>query len=554
MALAARRLLLRASAYSYRRSRQLQLSLSSPLPLPLISNTRSLQTTHSRWAGPKASSRPLPPGYNLRSDPEYLALDKEQKKWVAEFADRIESSGDIGPALDMLDRADMEPKDKLELLGLLNKLEGMEEKEQHYQELAEALNTAPDDSAAIEAILEKLGKTSDEMMEMTEEEKKEMEELGVDPDDKLLPSLALRATDKANANNARVPSLAEAEENLRPSFWKRWFGGKDDKESDELRRLSKGEMARDKALWTRDPRFNEMYGIINDPSSEKEKEEAGFWNYGDETEGMGEDEEFKEDDITSKGHAQLEQHREIRQYARWAVWEMPLLSSTFEFSRYSDRLRLTFIELAQPFEYPGDDQVLRFRYTTYFGEEHPASSKVVVEWSPEDIPKLTQIQKNKLIKLAGVRYNPETKVIKISCESFETQAQNKRYLGDLVEMLIKEAKDAKDTFEDIPFDFRHHKPKVFHAFPEEWKLTPERKAEIDAKRQTQLETEKVVDGLLTLPGGLEERRIKEELRAEQIEVNVAAKQAWEFSMASKLSPALIMDHRARRQKVYKTKQ
>lgn len=42
----------------------------------------------------------------------------------------------------------------------------------------------------------------------------------------------------------------------------------------------------------------------------------------------GEDEEFEGDDITSLGHAHLEQHREMREYARIAAWEMPLLSST----------------------------------------------------------------------------------------------------------------------------------------------------------------------------------------------------------------------------------
>jgi small subunit ribosomal protein S35 len=215
---------------------------------------------------------------------------------------------------------------------------------------------------------------------------------------------------------------------------------------------------------------------------------------------------------------------------------------------------LTGIELTKPFEYPGDDQVLRFRYTTYFGEEHPAASKVVVEWSPEDITKLTQVQKNKLIKLAGVRYNPETKVIKMSCESFETQAQNKRYLGDLVEVLIKEAQDAKDTFEDIPFDFRHHKPKVYHTFPEEWKQTLERKADLEAKRQARLEQERVVDALLGLPGGEEDRARKEQLRAVQIEVNIAAKEGRKRDLASKLSPALIMDQRARRHKVLKAPQ
>lgn len=37
--------------------------------------------------------------------------------------------------------------------------------------------------------------------------------------------------------------------------------------------------------------------------------------------------EFDEDDITSMAHGKLDQIREMRNYARLAVWEMPLLSS-----------------------------------------------------------------------------------------------------------------------------------------------------------------------------------------------------------------------------------
>lgn len=73
------------------------------------------------------------------------------------------------------------------------------------------------------------------------------------------------------------------------------------------------------------------------------------------------------------------------------------------------------------------------------GEYHPAEKKVVVEFSPEDFG-LTEVQKMKLRKLAGPRYNPEKETIKMSCESFEHQAQNKRYLAELVEKLLREAK------------------------------------------------------------------------------------------------------------------
>ena len=48
----------------------------------------------------------------------------------------------------------------------------------------------------------------------------------------------------------------------------------------------------------------------------------------DEEEDVGEDEPFAGDEISSIAHGELEQHRELREYARIAAWEMPLLSST----------------------------------------------------------------------------------------------------------------------------------------------------------------------------------------------------------------------------------
>lgn len=73
------------------------------------------------------------------------------------------------------------------------------------------------------------------------------------------------------------------------------------------------------------------------------------------------------------------------------------------------------------------------------GESHPAERKVVVTFCPPDLG-LTPAQELKLKKLAGARYNPEKDEIKMSCESFDHQAQNKRYLRDQANKLIEAAK------------------------------------------------------------------------------------------------------------------
>ncbi len=153
------------------------------------------------------------------------------------------------------------------------------------------------------------------------------------------------------------------------------------------------------------------------------------------------------------------------------------------------------------------------------GETHPAAKKIVLEFCTRDLPDLTEAQRTKLIKLVGVRYNPQTDVVKISSEMFETQAQNKRYLGDLVDTLIAEAKDTTDTYEDVPLDFRHHKYKAKLEFPEAWKLTPERKRQLEAERQQKRLAEELREALGQLPDGvsaietmLKAMSVKEEAR------------------------------------------
>jgi small subunit ribosomal protein S35 len=58
----------------------------------------------------------------------------------------------------------------------------------------------------------------------------------------------------------------------------------------------------------------------------RETGKRGFWAEGEED--LGPDEDYFGDDLTSHGHGELEQHRELREYARLIAWELPLLSRT----------------------------------------------------------------------------------------------------------------------------------------------------------------------------------------------------------------------------------
>lgn len=83
------------------------------------------------------------------------------------------------------------------------------------------------------------------------------------------------------------------------------------------------------------------------------------------------------------------------------------------------------------------------------GDKHPAEPKVVLEFTIADL-NLSPVSSRKLIKLVGPRYNPVKGVVKMSCEMFETQAQNKRYLSDLLDKLLAEA---KVSFHPLSFYF-----------------------------------------------------------------------------------------------------
>ena len=116
------------------------------------------------------------------------------------------------------------------------------------------------------------------------------------------------------------------------------------------------------------------------------------------------------------------------------------------------------------------------------GETHPGSNKVVMDFQPAQLPNLTQIQRDKLIKLLGSRYDPHKETAKMSCERYPTAPQNKNHLIETLESLLKESREGQDTFEDVPFDFRHARFKKSRPkFPEHWKLVGDRRSDLELK-------------------------------------------------------------------------
>ncbi|KAK4665561.1 37S ribosomal protein S24, mitochondrial [Podospora pseudopauciseta] len=275
-------------------------------------------------------------------------------------------------------------------------------------------------------------------------------------------------------------------------------------ENDELAEADRAAVQQALASWENKPNEEKMeeQQIVKEIDKEFAPLRApvrarrnSFWHEEEQdtdliTDEVGED-DFEENDMMAMGHAKLEEHREYREYARIAVWEMPLLS-----------------RFAKKFVPPKNNEVLRFRYTTYMGEFHPADRKVVVEFDPRDLFELTEVQRDKLRKLAGARYNPERGIIKMSCEKFELPAQNKRWLGDTIAKLITAAKDPTDTFEDIPLDTRHHKFKSIPKYPKEWYMSNQRRQQLLAQRRESLKLDhnkrqnsQLIDGVKVIQQG-----------------------------------------------------
>ncbi|KAH0599958.1 hypothetical protein MHUMG1_02748 [Metarhizium humberi] len=275
--------------------------------------------------------------------------------------------------------------------------------------------------------------------------------------------------------------------------------------------------------------------LLKDDIGEKPNKSSFWFDEEDPETNTEEHDEFDEDDITSMAHGKLEEVREMRHYARLAAWEMPLLASKLyppcrEHQRLAPEINyMAVTEFAKPFVPPKENEVLRWRYTTYMGESHPAERKVVVQFAPDDL-KLTPVQTAKLKKLVGPRYNPETDLVKISCESYEHQAQNKRYLTGLVDDLIAAAKDPKDTFEDVPLDLRHHRIKEKPRFPKEWRMTMERRLELDEQRKAaaiadmeRAEGGLLVDGKQAIDSYLMQKLVEEQEKQKVAEMVPAPK-------------------------------
>ncbi|CAG8780692.1 11879_t:CDS:2, partial [Dentiscutata erythropus] len=180
--------------------------------------------------------------------------------------------------------------------------------------------------------------------------------------------------------------------------------------------------------------------------------------------------EYRFDGMSKPGYDILLAQSEIRKYLRKAEYELPQLT-----------------KFAEPFKPPSPDKILCFKTMYYIGEEHPLQNKVIMTVKEKDLPLLTKEQLHKFKVLCGPRFDGKGE-FKFSCEKFPHQAQNKKYLSDLMDRLLEEARNDKETFADIPVDLRHVKTKKTHPFPREWLRQPK----VNNASSTSLITDTVV--------------------------------------------------------------
>ena len=110
------------------------------------------------------------------------------------------------------------------------------------------------------------------------------------------------------------------------------------KELAQLRTEMQRDVGRSIAAYEKDKPFMQR--------DKKRRSTKSFWDLGEESTAMslGNTDNYQGDDLNELGHEELERHRELRHYARIAVWEMPLLSSRLE----ALKLSLTICIFATP--------------------------------------------------------------------------------------------------------------------------------------------------------------------------------------------------------------
>ncbi|KAI9092170.1 mitochondrial ribosomal subunit protein-domain-containing protein [Phlyctochytrium arcticum] len=177
-------------------------------------------------------------------------------------------------------------------------------------------------------------------------------------------------------------------------------------------------------------------------------------------------------------------HRFEMDFLETAEWTKDLL---LKMQNDVDMLK----EKLKPYEAPPAEHVVTTytdRYAYDFTQPLPYDTRVVLQVQSAKL-NLSDPEKHKFLLLAGKSYDPYSDVITLEVETGESartgdakadREENRLALARRLEAMIKQAKDTKDSFTDVPLDLRHIKPKKNKLdFPEEW-LRPKKTAPLSS--------------------------------------------------------------------------
>jgi transcriptional regulator of met regulon len=253
----------------------------------------------------------------------------ESQREFRKKVDELTKAGDLESLLDLANTESMTNRQRRELVQLVEKNIEVEEKAFQLQKLAKLVQERPDDIKGAKELMREIGMEPQDLFAPPNEEEAEAirsDDKDVDlndPEDidrRFWASIGDRSeSDEADWDQERI--IRELMEDEQPSKISEKSRSKSGRVMDEnFQRYLKRSVAE------RQRKIEKSFGVEGrNYDDDEEPEVPGFFNYEDDE--AGEDQEFNQDDLPAKGHQELDLHREIREYARLAVWELPLLSS-----------------------------------------------------------------------------------------------------------------------------------------------------------------------------------------------------------------------------------
>ncbi|KAI9136630.1 mitochondrial ribosomal subunit protein-domain-containing protein [Paraphysoderma sedebokerense] len=168
-------------------------------------------------------------------------------------------------------------------------------------------------------------------------------------------------------------------------------------------------------------------------------------------------------------------------------WTAKLILETNLVKSYLEKVQGEMKQLkaySAPFTPPSPSSFLCFRTSTHLSDPlHPHNARVTVTFPFSSFSShynLSQQQQHLAKLLFKNRYCDVEDKVKMSCDRFEFERMNKRWLVDMIQKVAETVKSAKDYYTDIPVT-SHTPPSLLKKqrnqslkFPEEWLIeTPQ---------------------------------------------------------------------------------